>query len=160
MLEIQVVLVLPPGVIEALAEVALVVAQPDADQRHAEIGCRLDVIAGQDAEAARVDRQRLVQAEFGREVRDRPGAEDAGMPAAPRVARAEILLHAPVGVVDAAVQCQLRRALLQVLDRHLFEQGDRVVAMSRHETGSSSRKRAVVSASQLHHRFSDSALRR
>ena len=74
------------------------------------------MVAGQDAEAARIDRQRLVQAEFGREVRDRPRAEDAGMPAAPRVARAEILLHAPVGVVDAAVQRQLRRALLEMLD--------------------------------------------
>ena len=85
MLEIQVVLVLPAGLIEPLPEITLVVEQPDADQRHAEIGRRLDVIARQDAEAARVDRQRLVQAELGGEVRDGPRAEDAGVPPAPRV---------------------------------------------------------------------------
>ena len=114
--------------IEPLPEITLVVVQPDADQRHAEIGRRLDVIARQDAEAARVDRQRLVQAEFGGEVRDGPRAEDARVAPAPRVARAQILLHPPVGVVDAAVQGELRRALLEMLDGHLVEQGHGVVA--------------------------------
>ena len=127
-LEIQVVLVLPAVAIEPLPEVALVVVQPDADQRHAEIGRRLDVIAGEDAEAAGVDRQRLVQAELGGEVRDRARAEHAGVAAAPRVAGPEVLLHPAVGVVDAAVQRELRRALLQVVDRDVLEQGDRVVA--------------------------------
>ena len=73
--------------IEALPEVALVVVEADADQRDAEVGGRLDVIAGQDAEAARVDRQRLVQPELGREVGDRPRPQHAGVALAPGVAR-------------------------------------------------------------------------
>ena len=55
-------------------EVALRIHESDADERHAEVAGFLAVIAGQHAEAARVDRQRLVQRELGREVRDRLAA--------------------------------------------------------------------------------------
>ena len=56
MVDVDVVLVLPAARVEPLPEVALVVIQPDADERNAEIGCALDVIARENAEAARVDR--------------------------------------------------------------------------------------------------------
>ena len=49
-------------------EVALGVQQPDADERHAEIGRRLQVVAGEDPEAAGVLGERLGQTELGREV--------------------------------------------------------------------------------------------
>ena len=87
----------------------------------------LDVIAGQDAEAARIDRQRFVDAELGGEVGDRPRPEHAGVPRAPGVARAQVLLKAAVGVVDAAVQRQLRGPLLELVDRDLLQQGHRIV---------------------------------
>ncbi len=118
---------LPALAIEALPEVALVVVEPDADERDAEIRCALDVIAGQDAEAARVDRQRLVEAELGGEVGDRTGPEHAGMAGAPRVRRVQILLQPAVGVVDAAVQRELRRPLFELVDGNLLKQGHRVV---------------------------------
>ena len=70
-LEIDVALVLPVRAVHRLEEVALAVEQPDPDEREAEIGGRLQVIAGENAETARVDRQRLVDRELGREVRDR-----------------------------------------------------------------------------------------
>jgi hypothetical protein len=63
-------LLLPALGVEALAEVALGVHQPDGDQRHAEVGRGLEVVAGEDAEAARVLRHRLADAELGREVGD------------------------------------------------------------------------------------------
>ena len=85
--DVDVVLVLPAVEVEPLPEVALVVVEADADERDAEIRRALDVIAGEDAEAARVDRQRLVQAELGGEVRDRPRPEHAGVPRAPGVLR-------------------------------------------------------------------------
>ena len=55
-------------------EVALRVHEADADERHAEVARLLAVIAGEHAEAAGVNRQRLMQREFGGEVRDRPAA--------------------------------------------------------------------------------------
>ena len=51
-------------------EVAAAVEQPDADERHAELGRRLQVVAGKDAEPAAVDRQRLLDPELHREVGD------------------------------------------------------------------------------------------
>ena len=82
--DVEVVLVLPAVEIEALLEVALVVVEADADERDAEIRRALDVIAGQNAEAAGVDRQRLVEAELGGEVRDRPRPQHAGVRVRPR----------------------------------------------------------------------------
>jgi hypothetical protein len=55
---------LVPIPIEALAEVALVVVQADAHQWDAQVGRRFDVVAGQNAQAARIDRHRLVQSKF------------------------------------------------------------------------------------------------
>ena len=56
---------------QRLGEIAMPVQQPDADQRHAEVAGRLQVIAGQDAKAARVLRQGRGDPVLGREVRDR-----------------------------------------------------------------------------------------
>ena len=56
---------------QRLGEVTVPVQQPHRDQRDAQVAGRLQVIAGQDAEAARVLRQRGGDAVLGREVRDR-----------------------------------------------------------------------------------------
>ena len=133
--DVEVLLLLAHLVVEALPEVALVVVEADADQRDAEVGGRLDVIAGQDAEAARVDRQRLVQPELGGEVGDRPRPQDAGVAFAPGVARPQIFLEASVGVVDAAVQGQLRGALVDGRDRQLLQQRDRIVPETAPQAG-------------------------
>ena len=127
MIDVDVVLVLPAVAIEALPEVALVVVQADADERNAEVRGALDVIAGQDAEAARIDRQRFVDAELRGEVRDRSRPEDARVPGAPGVGRVQILLKAAIGVVDAAVQRQLRGPFLELVDRDLLQQGHGIV---------------------------------
>jgi hypothetical protein len=52
----------------ALAHVAHAVEQAHRDQRQRQVAGRLEVVAGQDAQAAAVDAQRLVQAELGAEV--------------------------------------------------------------------------------------------
>ncbi len=65
----RIALELPVARVEPLAEVAAAVEEADADERHAELGGRLQVVAGEDAEAAGVDRQALVETELGREVR-------------------------------------------------------------------------------------------
>ena len=54
---------------QGLGEVAVPVEQAHADQGHAEVAAGLQVIAGQDAQAARVLRQRRGDPVLGREVR-------------------------------------------------------------------------------------------
>ena len=66
-----------PG--QRLLEVAGLVQKADADQRHAEVGGRLQVVAGQDAQAARVLGEYFGDAKFGGEV------GDAGRRSAPRL---------------------------------------------------------------------------
>ena len=55
--------------VDRLHEVALAVEQADGDERQLEVARRLAVVAGEDAEAAGVDRQALVHAELGAEIR-------------------------------------------------------------------------------------------
>ena len=55
--------------VDGLHEVALAVEQAHGDERQLEIARRLAVVAGEDAQAARVHRQALVHAELGAEVR-------------------------------------------------------------------------------------------
>ena len=73
-IEDRVVLLLPARGVEALPEVALRVEQADADDRHAEVGGRLEVVAGEDAETAGVLGQHGGDAELGGEVSDGGGS--------------------------------------------------------------------------------------
>ena len=107
---LQIFFLLPAVAIEPLAEISLAIKQSDADQRNAEVGSALDVIAGEDAQAAGINRQRFVQAELGGEIGDRPRPQDAGMLRAPGAVRLQIFPLAAVGVVDAAVQHELAGA--------------------------------------------------
>src|SRR6058998_398704 len=86
--------------LEVHMAVALAVEEADADQRDAEVGGALQVIPGESAEAARVDRDRLVQrargARRGRaRRRPRTARKLAGWPlggggrASPRAVRTE-----------------------------------------------------------------------
>ena len=72
--EHRVGLLLPAVAGQRLAEVAVPVEQADADDRHAEVAGGLEVVAGQDAEAAGVLRQHRGDAELRGEVADRRAA--------------------------------------------------------------------------------------
>ena len=67
---VRIALGLPIARVEPLPEVPVAVEQTDRDERHAEIRRRLQVVAGEHAEPARVDRQALVEPELAGEVRD------------------------------------------------------------------------------------------
>ena len=71
---------LPTVAIQALAEISLAVKQADADQRNAEIGRALDMVAGQDAEPAGIDGKRFVQCRIPR--KNTPPARAAKLPRA------------------------------------------------------------------------------
>ena len=66
------VLVLEPGAIDPLLEVALSVEQPDADHGHGEVARLLEDVARERAEPSGVDGQRGVDAELGADEDDRP----------------------------------------------------------------------------------------
>jgi hypothetical protein len=67
---VRIVLHLPPVGVQALPEVPALVQEPDPDQGQAEVRRRLEVVAGEHAQAARVDRQALSQPELGGKVGD------------------------------------------------------------------------------------------
>ena len=83
---LDVLFLLPTFGVEALAEISLAVEQADSDERNIEVGCALDVIAGQNSEAAGINWNRFVQAELRRKIRDRPRPQNARVARAPRVA--------------------------------------------------------------------------
>jgi len=124
---VQVLFLLPALAIQVLPEVALAVEQAHSDERNVEIGRALDVIARQHPQAARVNRQRLVQPEFGRKISHRTRPQNPGVRRAPGAIGAQILLLAAIGVIDAAVQDQFARALLQFRQGEFGQQSDRVV---------------------------------
>ena len=125
---LQVLLGLPAVRVQLLLEVPLTVEQPDSDQGHAQAAGALDVVARQHPEAARVDRDRLVDAEFGREVGHRQGAQDVGVRLGPGAATiAEVLLQPAKMVVDPAVQHHFGGPRRQPLRRELAQQSDRIV---------------------------------
>ena len=74
--------------VESLPEVGLPIEEPDGDERQPEVRGALEVVAREHAQAAAVDRQRLVDAELGREVGDRAHAQRPRVDARPRSASA------------------------------------------------------------------------
>jgi hypothetical protein len=61
---------LPAFAVDGLAEIALAVEQADGDEGQAQVGGALAVVAGEDAEAAGIDRQAFMEAELGAEIGD------------------------------------------------------------------------------------------
>ena len=111
--------------VHGLAEIAGAVEEADADQGHPEVARRLAVVAGEDAEAARVDAERLVDAELHREVGDR-AAQCASVlvePAPAGAVRVEGVDHALVGAAELRVGEQPHPVLGLDVDEEL----DRVV---------------------------------
>src|SRR5262249_34297488 len=62
---IDVIFVLPASEIKPLFEISLIVIQADGYERNTEIRSALEVVAGENSEAAGINRDRLVQSELG-----------------------------------------------------------------------------------------------
>jgi len=124
-------LVLVAAVVDALAAEALAVEQADADEGQPEIAGGLEVIAGEDAEAARVDRQALGQAELQREVGhlERCARVDAGGGAAP------VLAQRRAGVVERGAGRWPEKGRANPVRAQLREQEHGVVAAALPELG-------------------------
>ncbi len=123
-----VVLLLPAVTVEALAEVPGLVEQADADDRDADVGRRLEVVAGEDAEAAGVLGQRRGDPELGAEVGDRRG-HALGLLAPPLLVPAvllEVAVERLPGRVDALDERRVGGQAVELVGRHGGEHGHRV----------------------------------
>ena len=157
--EVGVALLLPALDVERLAEVAVLVEEPDADERDAEVGRRLQVVAGEHAEAAGVLRQRLGDAELGREVGDRGAAGSRPRGLEPPRLR-QVVLQLGVHLVEERAGSRGRRPARRTARARRgpsSRTGSWIDAS--HCPGSTQRNRSRVCSSQLHRRFRASASR-
>ena len=122
----RVALLLPAVAGERLPEVAGAVEQPDADDRHAEVAGGLEVVAGEDAQAAGVLRQRGGDAELGREVGD-PGGRLGAQRLVPASER-EVVAQVVAGSGSPSRRSPGRRPAPRAARPTLAQQPDRVVA--------------------------------
>jgi hypothetical protein len=128
-----VVLELPAVAGQALGEVPGPVEQAHADQREAQVGGGLQVVAGQDAQAAGVLRQHLGDPELGGEVRDARGR--LGTQALVPARRREVLVQVVDGVLQAPHELPVLGQRGQALGGHLAEHLDRVAAAALPQIG-------------------------
>ena len=130
----------------------MAVEEADAHERHAEVAGRLEVVAGQHAEAAGVLRQRLGDAELGGEVGDR--AQGRPLPGLEPAVAVEVALEL---VPDLARGTRMKPASSTSASsrsrgtRPSSRTGSWTVAS--HASGSTQRNRSRVWASQDQRRF-------
>ena len=119
--------VLPAVAADVLPEVRLPVEEAHRDQRQPQVGGALEVVTGQDAEAPRIDGQRLVDAELRREIGDRADPERPGVDRGPGAGGAQVFAQLPVGAVDPRPQAGVARQVLQAIGRKTGQHRDGVV---------------------------------
>src|SRR5262245_44606129 len=85
------------------------------------------MISGQDSQTSGIDRDRLVQSEFGRKIGYGSSPEHTGMTSSPGNVRCQIFLHTPIGVIDPAEEDEFRCAFFQFIDGNLLEERNRVI---------------------------------
>ena len=108
-------------------EVALRIHEADADERHAKVAGFFAVIAGQHAEAARVDRQRLMQREFSGEVGDRLATQVGAFALAPGVVRGSCSVEARDAAVVIGQPLVIGNRVCQRVRWDLLQHAHRVV---------------------------------
>ncbi len=124
-----VALLLPAVPAEGLPEVAVPVEEADADDGDAEVGGGLEVVAGQDAEAAGVLREGGGDAVLGREVGDAGGQRVAEVVRGLVPARAGEVVAQVVGqVAEPAQETPVGGQGGQPGGGHFAEQADRVLS--------------------------------
>ena len=138
--------------VDRLHEIALAVEQPDGDEWQLEVARRLAMVAGEDAEAAGIDRQALVYAELGAEVGHQVLARHAARVLAERrlgVVGVERREHARQAVEECRVGGGVDQALLvDALQHRLGAVADRV-PQRRVQLGEQRARRAVPAVPEV-----------
>ena len=125
-------LVLPAVRGQRLPEVAGAVVEAHGDERNAEVGRGLQVVTGQDAQAARIVGQHLGDAELHRKVRDagRHGllVGPVALPLLVPQRTAQVVVQIGRQFVEPAQEGLVERQFVEPRGAHRAEQGDRVAA--------------------------------
>ena len=108
-------------------EIALRVHETDADQRHTKIPGLLAMVAGKDAQSARVNRQRLMQRELCREVGDRLTTQLRKARRPPRVVGRPRAVQRLNRFVVVLHELRIRRGRRELLAWHEGEHPNRVM---------------------------------
>ena len=122
--DLRPVLVLEPAAVDALLEVPLAVQEPDADHRDAEVARLLEDVAGERAQATRVDGQRRMDPELGADEDDRP-VDAVHRPLGTRA----ILLEDARQTLDALPRRRVARRGVGGVRREVLELAHRVPAV-------------------------------
>jgi hypothetical protein len=138
----RVALLLPAFTAQRLDEVAVPVEQPHAHDRDAQVAGGLEVVAGEDTQAAGVLRQHGGDAELRREVRDRPRRRRLLELLVPPVA-GEVLLQVGVGELEQPEELAVARQLVQPPRRDRSEQAHRVVTAALPHVGVDGREQVL-----------------
>ena len=142
--EVVVRLLLPAVRVEGLGEVPLAVKQPDTHQRDTQVGGALEVIARQDPQPPRVDRERFVQPEFSREIHGGPLPQHPGVRRPPGVERGLVLAPPAIRPVDAGRKPRLNGEPFDLFASQGAQQSNGIVRQLAEE-------RCVQFAEDLHH---------
>ncbi len=118
---------LPVVRVNGLLEIAFAVKQTDADKAKSEVAGGFGVVAGQDAEAARRNRQRLVKAKFGGKIRDGILEQLRRVHLSPGVFAGEIVLEIMQYRAGALLKVGVLQAHAQLVFRDFAQNGGGVV---------------------------------
>ena len=100
--------------VDGLSEVAVAVEEAHADERDGHVRRRLEVVAGEHAQAARVDAERLVQAVFGTEIGDRAVERTSVLALEPM---AGAVVHVAIELVEQLRYSAIRSASSRAADQ-------------------------------------------
>ena len=113
--------------VDPLAKIRLAVEQADRHQRQSQVRGGLQVIAGQDPQAAAVDGQRLVNAELRREISHGANAQGGGVDGGPGPRFIQVEHQLAVGGVDPRPQRRVLRQPFNLLGGELPQHQDGIV---------------------------------
>src|SRR3990172_2146351 len=142
-----------------LMKISLAIQQTDTDERQPQITCSLAVIARQDAQAARVDRETFVKTELGAEISDQILFAQPVRSASrqPVIVVSVIICQYTVEITDEyLVICRIQQTLLV----HTLKKTLGLCPVAFHRPGCRLANSARVGRSQLYQRLFASSSRR
>ena len=126
-IEQRVIIDLPIIMVDRLLEITFAIKQAHPHETQAKIAGRLGMIARQDPEASRRDRQRFVKAEFSGEIRHRLFEQGRCIGLTPGGLFAHVSLKALEHLPNPFSKVRILKAHPQFVIRHLMQDRDRVV---------------------------------
>ena len=124
---IEIGFLLPTFDVKVLFEIALIVKEPDGNERDSESAGALDMVAGKNTETAGVNRHRLMNPKLQRKVGDGLRTKNTNIPLSPGGLRFHILGHSAICLIDSGIENEFGGSDFQPFGRELLKKGDGIV---------------------------------